>query len=58
MSTYASPSPSPHALGQRIGHALEVGIGIGGFAVFVVLWAGFAIGLATGGQLFSDAGPG
>lgn len=55
MTTYTGPSRSPEALGQRIGRALDVGISIGGFAVFVALWVGFAIGLATGGQLFADA---
>lgn len=37
------------------GRALEVGLSLYATMVFVVLWVGFAVGLATGGQLLVDA---
>ena len=35
--------------------ALEVGLRLYATVIFVVLWVGFAVGLATGGQLLVDA---
>jgi hypothetical protein len=40
---------------RRAGRALEVGLSLYGIAIFTVLWVGFAVGLATGGDLLVDA---
>lgn len=51
-----APTPPPAPPRRRgVGRALEVGIGLYGAIVFTVLWAGFAVGLATGGGLLVDA---
>lgn len=47
----ASPSPPR----RRAGRAFEVGLSLYGAIVFTVLWVGFAVGLATGGDLLVDA---
>jgi len=39
----------------RAGRAFEVVLSLYGAAVFTVLWVGFAVGLATGGDLLVDA---
>ena len=39
---------------HRAGRALEVAISLYGGAIFSVLWIGFAVGLASGGRLFTD----
>jgi hypothetical protein len=48
------PASAPRSRG-RAGRAFEVGLSLYGAAVFAVLWVGFAVGLATGGDLFVDA---
>jgi hypothetical protein len=52
-SSASSPSSKP-ARG-RAGRTFEVGLGLYGAVIFTILWVGFAIGLATGGQLLVDA---
>jgi len=56
--TVSSPAgqPTPTSRSRRpVGRALEVVIGLYGAAIFSVLWAGFAVGLATGGRILVDA---
>jgi len=58
-----TPSPSPLPGGpapaqpprRRAGRAFEIGLSLYGIAIFTVLWVGFAVGLATGGDLLVDA---
>jgi hypothetical protein len=51
-----SPPPSPQPSPRRtVGRALEIGLSLYGIAIFTVLWVGFAVGLATGGDLLIDA---
>lgn len=40
---------------RRIGRVLEVALSLYGAAIFVVLWVGFVVGLATGGAILVDA---
>ena len=48
--------PTPRRSSRRpAGRALEVALSLYGAAVFTVLWAGFAVGLASGGGLLVDA---
>jgi hypothetical protein len=47
-------APAPRSRG-RVGRALEIGLSLYGIAIFTVLWVGFAVGLATGGDLLIDA---
>ena len=44
-------APTRHPAGR----ALEIGLSLYGAAVFAILWAGVAVGLATGGDLLVDA---
>jgi len=56
--TVSSPAgqPTPTSRSRRpVGRALEVVIGLYGAAIFSILWAGFAVGLATGGRILVDA---
>jgi hypothetical protein len=48
------PSPAPRSRG-RAGRALEIGLSLYGITIFSILWVGFAVGLATGGDLLVDA---
>jgi len=48
------PSSAPRSRG-RAARAFEVGLSLYGAAVFAILWAGLAVGLATGGDLLVDA---
>jgi hypothetical protein len=50
----APPAPAPRSRG-RAGRAFEIGLSLYGIAIFTVLWVGFAVGLATGGDLLVDA---
>ncbi len=52
--TAAPPTPARPPRG-RAGRAFEIGLSLYGIAIFTVLWVGFAIGLATGGDLLVDA---
>ena len=58
-SSVSSPSGRPPAGSGsprgRAGRAFEVGLSLYGAVIFTVLWLGFAVGLATGGQLLVDA---
>ena len=48
--------PTPAQPPRRpVGRALEIGLSLYGIAIFTVLWVGFAVGLATGGDLLIDA---
>jgi hypothetical protein len=55
----AAPTPTPPASARRsrgrAGRAFEIGLSLYGIAIFTVLWVGFAVGLATGGDLLIDA---
>lgn len=61
MSPPASPpppasSPTPARSSRNlVGRALEIVISLYGAAIFSVLWIGFAVGLATGGDLLAGA---
>jgi hypothetical protein len=48
------PQP-PRRRAGRLGRAVEAAMSLYGAAIFTVLWAGFAVGLATGGGLLVDA---
>ena len=56
-------TPSPSAAGpsspppsrRPVERALEIFLGLYGAAIFAVLWVGFVVGLATGGDLLVDA---
>ncbi len=50
----APPAPAPRSR-SRAGRAFEIGLSLYGIAIFTVLWVGFAVGLATGGDLLIDA---
>jgi uncharacterized membrane protein len=52
--TVARPPPAQPQR-RRAGRAFEIGLSLYGFAIFTVLWVGFAVGLATGGDLLVDA---
>jgi hypothetical protein len=47
--TPTRPSRNP------VGRALEIALSLYGAAIFTILWVGFAVGLATGGDLLVDA---
>lgn len=48
--------PAPTRPSRRpAGRAFEIALSLYGAAVFMVLWVGFALGLATGGDLLADA---
>jgi hypothetical protein len=48
--------PTPGRPSRRpAGRALELALSLYGAAVFTVLWAGFAVGLVSGGGLLVDA---
>ena len=51
----AAPPPPPPSSRRTGGRALEIGLSLYGIAIFTVLWVGFAIGLATGGDLLVNA---
>jgi hypothetical protein len=51
----AVPPPPPSSSRRTVGRALEIGLSLYGIAIFTVLWVGFAVGLATGGDLLVDA---
>jgi hypothetical protein len=51
----SSPSPTAGAPGGSAGRAVAVAVSLYAAAIFVVLWVGFAVGLATGGALLVDA---
>jgi hypothetical protein len=48
------PASAPQSRG-RAGRAFEIALSLYGIAIFTVLWVGFAVGLATGGDLLIDA---
>ena len=54
MST-AQPESREPSTWQRLGRGLEVGLTTYSNAIFGILWVGFFVGLASGGQLFDDA---
>jgi len=48
--------PTPTRPSRRpVGRALEIALSLYGAAIFTILWIGFAVGLATGGDLLVDA---
>jgi len=51
----AVPPPPPPSSRRTVGRVLEIGLSLYGIAIFTVLWVGFAVGLATGGDLMIDA---
>jgi hypothetical protein len=55
MSPPAGPPPPARPSRRPVGRALEIIISLYGAAIFSVLWVGFAVGLATGGDLLVDA---
>ena len=48
------PTPTPPSR-RPVGRALEIALSLYGIAIFTILWVGFAVGLATGGDLLVDA---
>ena len=55
-SSPASAPPTPaEPPRRRAGRAFEIGLSLYGIAIFTVRWVGFAVGLATGGDLLVDA---
>jgi hypothetical protein len=55
-----APSPSsaagaPGGGAGRAGRVVAIAISLYAAGIFVVLWVGFAVGLATGGELLVDA---
>lgn len=52
--TAAPPNPAEPPR-RRAGRAFEIGLSLYGIAIFTVLWVGFAVGLASGGDLLVDA---
>jgi len=54
-SPSAVPPPPPPSSRRTVGRTLEIGLSLYGIAIFTVLWVGFAVGLATGGDLLIDA---
>lgn len=55
MPQPAGPATPARPSRSSFGRALQVVISLYGTAVFLVLWVGFAVGLATGGRILSDA---
>jgi len=51
----AGPSTPTPPSRRPVGRALEIALSLYGAAIFTVLWVGFAVGLATGGDLLVDA---
>ena len=55
MTTQAGPAVPSNTSRGSVGRVLEVALSLYGAAIFTLLWVGFAIGLATGGQILTDA---
>lgn len=54
MSRATGPLTADRSRRIRLGRGIEIGISLYGAAVFMVLWIGLAVGLATDGRLLAD----
>jgi len=57
MTTPATPTMPSQTSRRPLGRALDIVLSLAVAVVFIVLWVGFAIGLATGGGIIVDAWP-